>query len=78
MRGGEHRLRLVLPARRVQPAANGLGELVIVGVPAAIVNAVFNATGKRVRDLTHHPGHTALSGIEAVTVAGRFTSNHGG
>ncbi|HEY0574529.1 MAG TPA: hypothetical protein VGD73_10535 [Pseudonocardia sp.] len=50
-RGGEHRLRLVLPARRVQAGANGLGELVIVGVAAAIANAVFNATGKRIRDL---------------------------
>jgi xanthine dehydrogenase YagR molybdenum-binding subunit len=29
----------------------GLGELVIVGVPAAIANAMFNATGKRVTDL---------------------------
>jgi xanthine dehydrogenase YagR molybdenum-binding subunit len=29
----------------------GLGEIVIVGVPAAIANAVFNATGIRVRDL---------------------------
>jgi xanthine dehydrogenase YagR molybdenum-binding subunit len=29
----------------------GLGELVIVGVPAAISNAVFNATGKRITDL---------------------------
>jgi xanthine dehydrogenase YagR molybdenum-binding subunit len=29
----------------------GLGELVLVGVPAAIANAVFNATGKRVTDL---------------------------
>jgi len=32
-------------------AVKGLGELVIVGVPAAIANAVFNATGRRVRDL---------------------------
>jgi xanthine dehydrogenase YagR molybdenum-binding subunit len=31
--------------------AKGLGELVIVGVPAAIANAVFNATGKRITDL---------------------------
>jgi xanthine dehydrogenase YagR molybdenum-binding subunit len=31
--------------------AKGLGELVIVGVPPAITNAVFNATGKRVTDL---------------------------
>lgn len=29
----------------------GLGELVIIAVPAAIANAVFNATGKRVTDL---------------------------
>jgi xanthine dehydrogenase YagR molybdenum-binding subunit len=32
-------------------AVKGLGEVVIVGVPAAILNAVFNATGKRVTDL---------------------------
>lgn len=29
----------------------GIGELVIVGVPAAIANAVFNATGRRVTGL---------------------------
>ncbi|MET0701249.1 MAG: xanthine dehydrogenase family protein molybdopterin-binding subunit [Mycobacterium sp.] len=29
----------------------GLGELVIVGVPAAISNAVFNATGRRITEL---------------------------
>jgi xanthine dehydrogenase YagR molybdenum-binding subunit len=29
----------------------GLGEVVIVGVPAAIANAVFNATGKRITDM---------------------------
>ena len=29
----------------------GLGEIVIVGVAPAIANAVFNATGRRVRDL---------------------------
>jgi xanthine dehydrogenase YagR molybdenum-binding subunit len=29
----------------------GLGEIVIVGVPAAIANAVFNATGTRVTNL---------------------------
>jgi xanthine dehydrogenase YagR molybdenum-binding subunit len=29
----------------------GLGELVMVGVPAAIANAVFNATGRRITDL---------------------------
>jgi xanthine dehydrogenase YagR molybdenum-binding subunit len=29
----------------------GLAELVFVGVPAAIANAVFHATGKRITDL---------------------------
>lgn len=31
--------------------AKGLGEIGIVGVPAAISNAVFHATGKRIREL---------------------------
>jgi xanthine dehydrogenase YagR molybdenum-binding subunit len=31
--------------------AKGLGEIGIIGVPAAIANAVFHATGKRIRDL---------------------------
>jgi xanthine dehydrogenase YagR molybdenum-binding subunit len=29
----------------------GIGEIGITGVPAAIGNAVFHATGKRIRDL---------------------------
>ncbi len=29
----------------------GLGEIGIVGVAAAIANAIYHATGKRVRDL---------------------------
>ncbi len=29
----------------------GMGELCLVGIPAAIANAIFHATGKRVRDL---------------------------
>jgi xanthine dehydrogenase YagR molybdenum-binding subunit len=29
----------------------GLGEIGIVGVAAAIANAVYHATGKRIRDL---------------------------
>ena len=33
----------------------GIGEIGIVGVPAAIANAVFNATGKRLRDLPLTP-----------------------
>ena len=31
--------------------AKGIGEVGIVGVAPAIANAVFHATGKRVRDL---------------------------
>jgi xanthine dehydrogenase YagR molybdenum-binding subunit len=31
--------------------ARGVGEISITGVGAAVANAVFNATGKRVRDL---------------------------
>ncbi len=29
----------------------GIGEIAIVGVAAAVANAVFHATGKRIRDL---------------------------
>jgi xanthine dehydrogenase YagR molybdenum-binding subunit len=29
----------------------GLGEIGIIGVAAAIANAIYHATGKRVRDL---------------------------
>ena len=29
----------------------GLGEIGIIGVAAAVANAVFNATGVRIRDL---------------------------
>jgi xanthine dehydrogenase YagR molybdenum-binding subunit len=31
--------------------AKGLGEIGLVGTAAAIANAIFHATGKRVRDL---------------------------
>jgi xanthine dehydrogenase YagR molybdenum-binding subunit len=31
--------------------AKGMGELPMVGVAAAVANAVYHATGKRVRDL---------------------------
>jgi xanthine dehydrogenase YagR molybdenum-binding subunit len=35
--------------------AKGLGEIAIIGFAAAVSNAVFNATGKRVRDLPITP-----------------------
>jgi xanthine dehydrogenase YagR molybdenum-binding subunit len=35
--------------------ARGIGEIGIVGAPAAIANAIFNATGRRVRDLPITP-----------------------
>jgi xanthine dehydrogenase YagR molybdenum-binding subunit len=35
--------------------ARGLGEIGIVGAPAAIANAVYHATGKRIRDLPITP-----------------------
>jgi xanthine dehydrogenase YagR molybdenum-binding subunit len=31
--------------------AKGIGEIGITGVPAAVANAVYHATGRRVRDL---------------------------
>ena len=39
------------PAPHAPMGARGVGEIGITGVGAAVANAVFNATGKRVRDL---------------------------
>ena len=40
------------PDPNINPSgAKGLGEVGIIGAAPAIANAVFNATGKRVRDL---------------------------
>ncbi len=33
----------------------GIGEVGIVGVAAAVVNAIFNATGKRIREIPVTP-----------------------
>jgi xanthine dehydrogenase YagR molybdenum-binding subunit len=35
--------------------ARGIGEIRITGAPAAVANAIFHATGKRVRDLPITP-----------------------
>ena len=40
-----------VPDEHTPLGAHGVGELGITGVAAAIANAVFHATGKRVRDL---------------------------
>ncbi|GAA2649616.1 xanthine dehydrogenase family protein molybdopterin-binding subunit [Streptomyces aculeolatus] len=43
----------------------GIGEIGIVGSPSAVVNAVFNATGVRVRDLPATPDKL-LEGLDAL------------
>ena len=42
---------LDVPDERAPLGARGIGEIGITGVAAAIANAIFHATGKRVRDL---------------------------
>jgi len=44
-----------IPDPRTPMGARGIGEIGITGVAAAIANAVFNATGLRVRDLPLTP-----------------------
>jgi xanthine dehydrogenase YagR molybdenum-binding subunit len=40
-----------IPDPRAPMGARGIGEIGVTGVAAAVANAVFNATGKRVREL---------------------------
>jgi xanthine dehydrogenase YagR molybdenum-binding subunit len=44
-----------IPDPRTPMGARGIGEIGITGVAAAVANAAFNATGKRVRDLPLTP-----------------------
>jgi xanthine dehydrogenase YagR molybdenum-binding subunit len=44
-----------IPDPRTPMGARGIGEIGVTGVAAAIANAAFNATGKRVRDLPLTP-----------------------
>jgi xanthine dehydrogenase YagR molybdenum-binding subunit len=40
-----------IPDPRAPMGAHGVGEIGITGTAAAIANAVYNATGRRIRDL---------------------------
>jgi xanthine dehydrogenase YagR molybdenum-binding subunit len=40
-----------IPDLHAPMGAHGVGEIGITGIAAAVTNAVYNATGKRVRDL---------------------------
>jgi xanthine dehydrogenase YagR molybdenum-binding subunit len=40
-----------IPDPHTPMGAHGIGEIGITGTAAAVANAVFNATGKRIRDL---------------------------
>jgi xanthine dehydrogenase YagR molybdenum-binding subunit len=42
---------LDIPDPHMPLGAHGIGEIGITGVAAAVANAVYHATGKRVRDL---------------------------
>lgn len=42
---------LDIPDPHTPMGAHGVGEIGITGIAAAVANAVFHATGKRVRDL---------------------------
>ena len=50
-----------IPDPRTPMGARGIGEIGTTGVAAAIANAAFNATGKRVRDLPLTPDKLLLA-----------------
>jgi len=44
------------PDYKVNPmGAKGMGEIALIGMSAAVANAVYNATGKRIRELPITP-----------------------
>jgi len=44
------------PDYNINPlGAKGMGEIALIGMAAAVANAVYNATGKRVRELPITP-----------------------
>ncbi|MBR0733121.1 xanthine dehydrogenase family protein molybdopterin-binding subunit [Bradyrhizobium japonicum] len=50
-----------IPDPRTPMGARGIGEIGTTGMAAAIANAVFNATGKRIRDLPLTPDKLLLA-----------------
>ena len=52
--------------------ARGIGEIGVTGMPAAIANAVYNATGRRVREFPILPEKLLPAGIDqpAISMAG--------
>jgi xanthine dehydrogenase YagR molybdenum-binding subunit len=45
--------------------AKGIGEIALIGFAAAVTNAVYNATGKRVRDLPITPEKLGYKTVKA-------------
>jgi hypothetical protein len=52
-----------IPDPHAPAGARGVGEIGITGVGAAVANAVYNATGKRVRDLPITLDKTLRAGV---------------
>ena len=49
-----------IPDEHAPMGARGIGEIGITGVAAAVANAVYHATGKRVRELPITPDRVLL------------------
>jgi xanthine dehydrogenase YagR molybdenum-binding subunit len=50
-----------IPDPHTPMGARGIGEIGITGVGAAVANAIYNATGNRVRDLPITPDKVLAS-----------------
>jgi xanthine dehydrogenase YagR molybdenum-binding subunit len=54
------------PDLNINPiGAKGMGEIALIGMAAAVANAVYNATGKRVRDLPITPDKLLMADVPA-------------
>ena len=61
----EPKIEVVLVDRKDLPSA-GAGETPIVGLAPAVGNAIFNATGMRIRTMPMLPGANCLSPPESI------------